>query len=63
MFIALNNVPNLRENLLLNHEISMTLEKPWTLITVFFSHEVIIHLVFNMGILFFFGSSLESSPK
>jgi membrane associated rhomboid family serine protease len=59
MFIALNNVPNLRENLLLNHEISMTLEKPWTLITVFFSHEVIIHLVFNMGILFFFSSSLE----
>ena len=26
MFIALNNVPNLRENLFLNHEISMTLE-------------------------------------
>jgi len=59
LFIALNIAPSLRENILLNREISMTLNKPWTLITVFFSHEVIIHLVFNMGIFFFFGSKLE----
>ncbi|MGB4351818.1 MAG: rhomboid family intramembrane serine protease [Tissierellaceae bacterium] len=58
-FIALNIVPNLKENLLLNHEISMTLEKPWTLITVFLSHEAFIHLAFNMGLFFFFGSNLE----
>ncbi|HHV99822.1 MAG TPA: rhomboid family intramembrane serine protease [Clostridiaceae bacterium] len=59
LFIALNTAPGLRENLLLNHEISMILEKPWTLITVFLSHEVFIHLIFNMGIFFFFGSRLE----
>ncbi len=59
LFIALNIFPNLRENLLLNREISVTLEKPWTLITVFFSHEVFVHMLFNMGILFFFGSNLE----
>lgn len=59
LYIALNTVLGLRENLLLNHEISMTLEKPWTLITVFLSHEVFIHLAFNMGIFFLFGSRLE----
>jgi membrane associated rhomboid family serine protease len=59
LFIALNIVPNLRENLLLNHDIYVILEKPWTLITVFLSHEVFIHLVFNMSIFFFFGSILE----
>jgi membrane associated rhomboid family serine protease len=37
----------------------MTLEKPWTLITVFLSHEAFIHLAFNMGLFFFFGSNLE----
>lgn len=34
-------------------------EAPWTLITVFFSHELLIHLVTNMGLLFLFGRMLE----
>ncbi len=59
LFIALNIAPGLRENLMLNHEISKILEQPWTLITVFLSHEVFIHLAFNMGIFFLFGSRLE----
>lgn len=59
LFIALSVAPSLRENLLLNHEMSVILEKPWTLITVFLSHEAFIHLAFNMGIFFFFGSNLE----
>lgn len=65
LFIAINTAPSLRENLLLNREISMTLKKPWTLITVFLSHEVFIHLAFNMGIFSLFGSKLEkiSSAK
>lgn len=59
LFIAINAAPDLKENLLLNHNIYVILEKPWTLITVFLSHEVFIHLAFNMGIFFFFGSGLE----
>lgn len=59
LFIALNTIPSLGEKLLLNSEIAMILEKPWTLVTVFFSHEVYIHIIFNMGVFFFFGSKLE----
>ena len=59
LYIALNTAPSLRENLLMNREISLILEKPWTLITVFLSHEVFIHLAFNMGIFYFFGTRLE----
>lgn len=59
LFVALKMVPGFRENLLLNHEISMVLKKPWTLISVFLSHEVLIHLAFNMGVFLLFGSRLE----
>jgi len=59
LFIVLITAPSLRENLLLNHETSIIIEKPWTLITVFLSHEVLIHLAFNMAIFFLFGSKLE----
>lgn len=59
LFIALSVAPSLRENLLLNHEMSVILEKPWTLITVFLSHEAFIHLAFNMGIFYLFGPNLE----
>lgn len=58
LFVALKMVPGFRENLLLNHEISMVLKKPWTLISVFLSHEVLIHLAFNMGVFLLFGSRL-----
>ena len=59
LFIALNTIPSLGENLLLNYEISMILEKPWTLITVFFSHENHLHILLNMLLFFFFGSKVE----
>jgi len=59
LFIALNTIPNLREKLLMSYDISMILEKPWTLVTVFFSHEVHFHIIFNMALFFFFGSRLE----
>ncbi|MCC5910888.1 MAG: rhomboid family intramembrane serine protease [Clostridiaceae bacterium] len=59
LFIALNTIPSLRENLLLSDEISTILEKPWALVTVFFSHEVHFHIILNMGLFFFFGLELE----
>lgn len=59
VFIALNIIPSLETKLLLNHEISLILEEPWTLVTVFFSHQVLIHIIFNMGLFFYFGSRLE----
>jgi len=59
LFLVLNISPNLGDKLLLNPEIDMIIERPWTLITVFFSHEVHVHLLGNMGLFFFFGSELE----
>lgn len=59
IFIAINTVPNISEKFLLNYEISMILEKPWTLVTVFFSHEVYLHIIINMAIFFCFGLELE----
>ncbi len=59
MFIALNMIPSLREQLLLGQDINTILGQPWTLFTVFISHELFVHLILNMGILFFFGLELE----
>ncbi len=59
VFIALNINHSLGAKLLLNHEISLILEKPWTLVTAFFSHQVLIHIILNMGLFFYFGSRLE----
>ena len=59
VFVALNIFPSLGEKILLSHELSLILEKPWTLVTVIFSHEIFIHLILNMSLFFFFGSRLE----
>lgn len=59
VFIVLNIFPDLGPTLLLNQEVSLILEKTWALVTVFFSHEVLIHIILNMGILFYFGTRLE----
>ena len=59
VFVALNIIPNIEGKLLLSPETSMVIERPWTLITVFFSHQIHLHLVLNMGLLFIFGSALE----
>lgn len=59
LYIAINIIPSLGEKLLLNSEIATILERPWTLVTVFFSHEVHVHIIINMVVFFFFGSRLE----
>ncbi|NLM39766.1 MAG: rhomboid family intramembrane serine protease [Firmicutes bacterium] len=38
---------------------SLVWEKPWTLVTVFFSHELPIHILLNMLLLVVFGTRLE----
>ena len=59
VFIVLNTMPGLRDQLLLNHELHVILQRPWTLVTVFFSQELHIHLLLNMGMFFFFGREME----
>lgn len=55
--------PNIANVLLLNPESNTILIKPWTLVTVFFSHEVPFHLLANMGLLFIFGVELEKATS
>lgn len=59
ILIALNLFPTLRDYLLLKGNIDHALIKPWTLITVFFSHENILHFLLNMIIFYAFGTNLE----
>lgn len=59
VFIALNLIPAIEENLLLNPEFSLVIDKPWTLFTVFFSHQLLLHFMVNMVLLFIFGLELE----
>ncbi len=59
IFIALNIIPNIADKLLLSPEINIIIERPWTLITVFFSHQIHLHFILNMALLFIFGLELE----
>lgn len=59
IFIALITIPNLANELLLYPQLDRVIERPWTLVTVFFSHEIHVHLLVNMVLFFFFGSELE----
>ncbi len=61
IFAALNAMPQLGELLLLNPETSLIRARPWTLLTVFFSQEVHIHLLLNMGFFFVFGKEMEKN--
>ena len=65
VFIAINVFPNFRDIFLLNADPKTTLEKPWTLLTVFFSHELPIHVLINMFLILIFGSELykETNAK
>lgn len=65
VFMAINAFPNLRNVFLLNANLKISLEKPWTLLTVFFSHELLIHILLNMFLVLIFGSELykESNAK
>ncbi len=58
-FIILKIVPGISGNILLDPRMDVILLKPWTLITVFFSHEHIVHIIANMGMLLIFGKVLE----
>lgn len=61
VFFILRIFPATSEILLLTPDKAVFAQKPWSLITVFFSHEVIIHLILNMFILFVFGTAFEQT--
>lgn len=65
IFIAINAFPGLREVFLLNADPRISLTKPWTFLTVIFSHELLIHILFNMVLVLIFGSELykETNAK
>ena len=56
VFALLNLFPKAQGFLLLAPETWG--QAPWTLVTVFFSHLVLFHLVSNMALVFFFGRAL-----
>ncbi len=57
IFIVLNTIPNIETELLIYP--NLILKKPWTLVTVFFSHLIHVHLLVNMALLLIFGIKLE----
>ncbi|MGI6716564.1 MAG: rhomboid family intramembrane serine protease [Eubacteriales bacterium] len=63
IFIAVNIVPNLSDSLLLNPELDALAKSPWTLITVLFTHEVLIHFLLNMVLVFIFGTQLSKETN
>ncbi len=44
---------------LLNPTLDAVAAQPWTLLTVFFSHEILVHLLVNMALFLVFGVKLE----
>lgn len=61
VFAALSVSPDLADLLLLNP--STLAEKPWSILTVFFSHELAIHLLLNALLLYVFGTRLEKETN
>lgn len=59
LFLVLNLIPNSRETFLLSPDLNKIINSPWTVVTVFFSHEIPLHIVLNMVLLFVFGRELE----
>ena len=59
VFITLNTIPDLADEILLYPQLGMIMRRPWTLVTVFFSHQIHVHLLANMGLVFVFGIQLE----
>ncbi|HHT72293.1 MAG TPA: rhomboid family intramembrane serine protease [Firmicutes bacterium] len=57
VFAAISIFPELAEVLLLNP--GMLRERPLSLLTVFFSHEALVHILLNMLLLVVFGTRLE----
>ncbi|MFH5835837.1 rhomboid family intramembrane serine protease [Proteiniclasticum sp. C24MP] len=58
VYILLNAFPGLSGVFLLDPDLSMVMEKPWTVVTVFFSHEIHIHVLLNMLLVLVFGTQL-----
>lgn len=58
-FAALYAAPHLVDQLLLHPDLGRTLERPWTLVTVFFSHQIPLHLLVNVAVFAVFGLKLE----
>ena len=59
IFIALNTFSYLSGLFLLDPSINMVMNRPWTLLTVIFSHELHIHILLNMFLVLIFGTQLE----
>jgi membrane associated rhomboid family serine protease len=57
VFAALNLFPAARANILLDPQ--QVWRAPWTIVTVAFSHEIALHLVLNLALIFVFGRELE----
>lgn len=65
VYILLNAFPGLSCVFLLDPDLSIVMEKPWTVVTVFFSHEILIHVLLNMLLVLVFGTQLvrETNSK
>jgi membrane associated rhomboid family serine protease len=59
LFLAINAISSMKEQLLLSTDVQIIMGKPWTLITVFFSHEIPVHILLNMAVFIVFGLALE----
>ena len=56
VFAILNAFPDARVGLLLDPQ--HVLQAPWTVVTVLFAHELVLHLAPNMALVFVFGREL-----
>lgn len=59
VFLLLNLFSDLAPYMLLDSALDAVLARPWTLVTVFFSNELLIHLLLNMTLMVIFGLRLE----
>ncbi len=59
VFFFLRFFPLARDWLLMDPAVVWT--RPWTLVSVFFAHELVIHVFMNMGLVYFFGKKLEEA--
>jgi membrane associated rhomboid family serine protease len=59
IYLALKPMPQLMEVLSLHPDAGMLVQRPWTLVTVFFLHEVGVHIFGTMLIVFYAGNKLE----
>ncbi len=49
----------IREQVMIPGSVSAFLHKPWTLVTYFFAHEEIFHILYNMLFLYWFGKLID----